>query len=46
LRRPPTAFGHHERGIDEAFFFIERTSVAKFVGNLLAVLSPPSGKKK
>ena len=30
----PTAFGHYEGRIDEAFFFIERTSVAKLVGNI------------
>src|SRR6202035_1220868 len=30
----PTAFSHHECSIDEAFFFIESTSVAKLVGNI------------
>src|SRR6202011_5801400 len=29
-----TAFSHHECSIDEAFFFIESTSVAKLVGNI------------
>jgi hypothetical protein len=28
------AFGHHERRSDEAFLFIQRASVAKFVGNI------------
>jgi len=27
-------FGHHERRVDEAFFFIKRISVAKLVGNI------------
>jgi hypothetical protein len=26
--------GHHERRVDEAFFFIQRTSVAKLVSNI------------
>src|ERR1700730_15099689 len=29
-----TAFSHHECRIDEAFFFVEHTSVAKLVGNI------------
>src|SRR5437588_5613883 len=28
-----TTFGHNERCVDEAFCFIERAAVAKFVGN-------------
>src|SRR6516162_1168970 len=30
----PATLGHHERRVDEAFFFIERTSVAKLVSNI------------
>ena len=30
----PAAFRHNEGGVNEAFFFIECTSVAKFVGNI------------
>jgi hypothetical protein len=26
--------GHHERRVDEAFFFIQRTSVAKLASNI------------
>src|SRR6516165_10350743 len=37
----PTAFSHYECRIDEAFFFIERTSVAKLVGNIRQ--HPPQG---
>jgi hypothetical protein len=32
LRHP--RLGHHERRVDEAFFFIKRGSVAKLVGNI------------
>jgi hypothetical protein len=28
------AFGHYERRVDEAFFFIKRAAVAKLVGNI------------
>src|SRR5262249_24821328 len=37
FRRPnlcPATLGHHERRVDEAFFFIHRTSVAKLVSNI------------
>ena len=30
----PAAFGHTERRIDEAFFFVQRAFVAKLVGNV------------
>src|SRR5262249_45025500 len=30
----PATLGHHERRVDEAFFFIQRTSVAKLVSNI------------
>jgi hypothetical protein len=30
---PTATLGHHERRVDEAFFFIQRTSVAKLVSN-------------
>ena len=30
----PAAFGHNERRIDEAFFFVQRAFVAKLVGNV------------
>ena len=30
----PATFGHDERRIDEAFFFIQRAFVAKLVGNV------------
>jgi hypothetical protein len=30
----PAALAHHERRIDETFLFIQRASVAKFVGNI------------
>ena len=30
----PATLGHHERRIDEAFFFIQHTSVAKLVSNI------------
>ena len=30
----PATFGHNERRIDEAFFFIQRAFVAKLVGNV------------
>ena len=30
----PAAFRHNEGSVNEAFFFIECTSVAKFVGNI------------
>ena len=37
LGRPdfcPAAFRHHERRIDEAFFFIQRAVFTKLVGNV------------
>jgi hypothetical protein len=30
----PATLGHHERRVDEAFFFIQRTFVAKIVSNI------------
>jgi len=30
----PATLGHHERRVDEAFFFIQRNSVAKLVSNI------------
>ena len=30
----PATRGHHERRVDETFFFIQRTSVAKLVSNI------------
>src|SRR5215471_12589554 len=30
----PATLGHYERRVDEAFFFIQRTSVAKLVSNI------------
>src|SRR5580700_7334798 len=30
----PATFGHNERRIDEAFFFIQRAFVAKLLGNV------------
>ena len=30
----PATLGHHERRVDEAFFFIQHTSVAKLVSNI------------
>src|SRR5262249_34634932 len=30
----PATLRHHERRVDEAFFFIQRTSVAKLVSNI------------
>ena len=30
----PAAFSHNESCVDEAFFFVERAAVAKFVGNI------------
>jgi hypothetical protein len=42
LRHPHRRLGHHERRVDEAFFFIKRGSVAKLVGNIrqLATQNP------
>ena len=31
---PTATLGHHERRVDETFFFIQRTSVAKLVSNI------------
>jgi hypothetical protein len=31
---PISTLGHHERRVDEAFFFMQRTSVAKLVSNI------------
>ncbi len=38
----PATFGHNERRIDEAFFFIQRAFVAKLVGNVRQKLDAKS----